>query len=39
MNNSSELYQMVSDFTLFWLCTEKIYEKVLSEYKYLDFYN
>ena len=37
MDDSSELYQMTPDFTLFWLCTEKLYEAFCQSTNRSDF--
>ena len=39
MDNNSELYQMTPDFTLFWLCTEKLYEAFCQSTNRSDFAN
>ena len=39
MDDSSELYQMTPDFTLFWLCTEKLYEAFCQSTNRSDFAN
>ena len=39
MDNNSELYQMTPDFTLFWLCTEKLYEAFCQSTNRSDFVN
>lgn len=39
MDDSSELYQMTPDFTLFWLCTEKLYEEFCQSTNQSDFAN
>ena len=39
MDDSSELYQMTPDFTLFWLCTEKLYEEFCQSTNRSDFAN
>lgn len=39
MDDNSELYQMTPDFTLFWLCTEKLYEEFCQSTNRSDFAN